>query len=48
MPRMERFAVLKEGYDIEKVFNGPEPRDDFLAQKTGWVYKRLKEYLRKE
>ena len=48
MPRFERFAVLKDGYDIEKVFNGPEPQTDFVAQKTGWVYKRLKEYLRSD
>jgi ferredoxin/flavodoxin len=45
LPRLERFAVLKGGYDIEKVFEGRHAETDFLAQKTGWMYKRLKQYL---
>jgi hypothetical protein len=48
MPRFERFAVLQDGYDIEKVASGPEPEDGFFTRKTGWVYKRLKKYVETE
>ncbi|MFZ4396793.1 MAG: EFR1 family ferrodoxin [Kiritimatiellia bacterium] len=46
MPQLERFIVLKDGYDIEKVFNGPKPLDDVRREEeTGGRRKRDEQVL---
>ncbi|MBA4388017.1 MAG: hypothetical protein C0404_08555 [Verrucomicrobia bacterium] len=45
MPVWEKCFIVKNGYDINKINNGPEINDGFIENSTSWLYKRLKAYV---
>jgi ferredoxin/flavodoxin len=46
VPRLAKFSVLKDGYDIRSIVNNPDLEGDFVTDETRGFFRHFLEYVR--